>query len=385
MSDLSVIQIGMHGDPAAGGADRYFWDLNEALPRETAPLKLHTFFFGTHQHSSENTAVHCTLGPPDSPLIRRLRSIRQGVLSVPGFKARRCVLASHFALYALPLLPELASTRHVVHFHGPWAEESAQEAQTRFKVAAKTGVERLVFRSAARFITLSAAFRDLLISTYGVTPAKVSVVPGGVDLTRFRPGPKSAARDLLGWPLTRRILFCVRRLASRMGLSELLTGFSAISARHPDVLLMIAGKGPLQQALQAQITALGVQERVRLLGFVADSALPLAYQAADLSIVPSRTLEGFGLTTLESLACGTPVLVTPVDGLPEVVRPLSPSCVLSGAGSEHIASGLDHAFSGKLALPSGTACAGYVQQGFAWPRIARQVRTVYEEVAMEMA
>ena len=81
-----------------------------------------------------------------------------------------------------------------------------------------------------------------------------------------------------------------------------------------------------------------------MLGFVRESLLPTHYQAANVSIVPSQSLEGFGLTTVESLACGTPVLVTPVGGLTEVVGPLAPSCVLCGWSPDQIAEGLQAAY-----------------------------------------
>ena len=374
-----LIQIGMHGNSSAGGVDRYFWGLNEALQLEMTEWSVRTFAFGPCGGNREFSETHQDLGNPNLPLVKRMRSVRQSVKMVPGFPGKRCVLASHFSLYAFPLLPELTRVRHVVHFHGPWSQESDEEAQGRFKVLVKKRVERLVFRSAFRFITLSNAFRDLLISTYGVAPSRVHVIPGGVDPARFRPGKRSAARDVLGWPKDGRILLCVRRLTPRMGLSNLVAAFSMIAARYSDVRLFLAGKGPLQDALQSQILALGLQKRVHLLGFVEDASLPLAYQAADFSVVPSKRLEGFGLTTLESLACGTPVLVTPVGGLPEVMEPLSPSCILDGAGREQIAAGLDYALGGNLALPSPEACVNYVQKRFLWSRIARQVLGVYEE------
>jgi glycosyltransferase involved in cell wall biosynthesis len=100
---------------------------------------------------------------------------------------------------------------------------------------------------------------------------------------------------------------------------------------HPEVLLLIAGKGPLHDALSARIEDLGLQRHVRLLGYVPDADLALAYRAADLSVVPTVALEGFGLITVESLAAGTPVLVTPVGGLPETVQALAPNLILPAA------------------------------------------------------
>ena len=99
-----------------------------------------------------------------------------------------------------------------------------------------------------------------------------------------------------------------------MGLEELIDAMKLIARRHPEALLLLGGSGPISSELQARIESHGLQQHVKLLGRVEDALLPLAYRAANLSVVPSRALEGFGLVTLESLAAGTPVYVTRVGG-----------------------------------------------------------------------
>ena len=126
-------------------------------------------------------------------------------------------------------------------------------------------------------------------------------------------------------------------------------------------------------------SSLGLDHRIRMLGFVQESLLPAHYQAADISIVPSQSLEGFGLTTVESLACGTPVLVTPVGGLTEVIRPFAPSCILSGASPDQIAEGLNAYLAGELPLPAAADCVAYVQKNFIWEKVARKVLTIYDD------
>ena len=116
-----------------------------------------------------------------------------------------------------------------------------------------------------------------------------------------------------------------------------------------------------------------------MLGFISESLLPAHYQAADISIVPSQTLEGFGLTTLESLACGTPVLVTPVGGLTEVVGPLAPGCILPGFSSQQIAQGLQAYLGGRLPLPGSAECVAYVKEHFLWERVSTHVLSIYDE------
>ena len=103
-----------------------------------------------------------------------------------------------------------------------------------------------------------------------------------------------------------------------MGLENLIDAMEQVKACCPDVLLLLGGTGSIANDLQSQIKERGLEQNVRRLGRVSEADLPLAYRAADddrAIAVPG----GFGLVTLESLASGTPALVTPIGGLPEVI------------------------------------------------------------------
>jgi glycosyltransferase involved in cell wall biosynthesis len=166
-----------------------------------------------------------------------------------------------------------------------------------------------------------------------------------------------------------------------MGLENLIAAFARVRAAQPDALLYIAGTGPLRADLEAEIRARDLTDHVRLLGFVPDRDLPSAYRAADLSVVPTVRLEGFGLITVESLAAGTPVLVTPVGGLPETVGALSEALVLPAATVDALAHGLTAALRTPTSLPSRSSCRAYARSTFGWPAIARRTREVYAEAA----
>jgi len=291
------------------------------------------------------------------------------------------LVASHFALYTLPWLDLLDDVPLVVHFHGPWAAEGRVEASSSPSVHLKKQIEQVVYGRANRIIVLSDAFRAVLQDAYGVSSDRIVRIPGGVDVEAFDVAatPKEACARL-GWPLDRPIVFAVRRLAKRMGLENLIEAVARLRRDVPDVLLLIAGKGPLHGALSAQIYEHGLQESVHLLGFVSDEDLPYAYRGAALSIVPTIALEGFGLITIESLAAGTPVLVTPVGGLPEVVSPLSTDLVLAGPSPAELSDGLRQALLAPEALPSSVACRSYARAQFDWSVIAHRTRNVYDDV-----
>ena len=210
---------------------------------------------------------------------------------------------------------------------------------------------------------------------------RIHVIPGGVDCNRFAiDASRAECRARLGWPVDRRIVLCVRRLTHRMGLSQLVASVSALRQRVPDVLVLIAGQGPLEAELHTQIQRAGLEAHCRLAGFISEDDLPSAYRAADLTVVPSVALEGYGLIVPESLAAGTPALVTPVGGLPETVEGLPGRLVFTDASAPAIAQGLGDALTGAVPLPSTDECRAYARRRNDWPVVAEQVRHVYEGV-----
>jgi glycosyltransferase involved in cell wall biosynthesis len=162
-----------------------------------------------------------------------------------------------------------------------------------------------------------------------------------------------------------------------MGLEGLLDAMRAVRARVPDALLVIAGTGPLAKQLADRAVELGLERHVHFVGFVPDDRLAELYRACDVTIVPSLALEGFGLTTIESLAAGTPVLVTPVGGLPETVLGLDSGLVLADTAPATISAALADALLGARSLPTPERCAAYARASFDWPVIAAKVRAVY--------
>jgi glycosyltransferase involved in cell wall biosynthesis len=238
-------------------------------------------------------------------------------------------------------------------------------------------MEQQVYNRCDRFIVLSKAFGTILHQHYQVPWGKIHIIPGGVDTNRFQPNlSRQQAREQLNWHQDRIILFTPRRLVHRMGIDILLTALAKIKSKIPDVWLAVAGKGALRDCLEQQAAQLGLHNHVKFLGYLPDDQLPVAYQAADLTVVPSQSLEGFGLILLESLACGTPVLCTPVGGMPEILEPFSPQLITDSTNADAIALKLEALLTGELSMPSRTVCREYAITNFNWSKIAQQVRQV---------
>ena len=373
---MRVFEIGMHWFPeGGGGADRYFYGLVSELTHHDCALK--AFVFG--EGKSDPGSHVRFLGKRNQSLRERLLKLRKGVKEELARESRPALIASHFSLYVFPLLDFFWRHPHVVHFHGPWADESAAEGESSRAVYFKQTIERVTYATARRFIVLSKAFRDVLVTRYRIREDRIDIVPGGVQADAFKTGlSRAEARERLGWPNDRIILLTVRRLARRMGLENFIEAIGQLREKEPAILALLAGTGPLAGELAALVERKNLQEHVRLVGFVPDADLPVAYRAADASVVPSIALEGFGLIVLESLAAGTPAIVTPVGGLPEAVSALSKDLILDGSSPAQLADGLAARLAALERLPSESACQAYAKDNFDWPVIANKVIRVYE-------
>jgi glycosyltransferase involved in cell wall biosynthesis len=375
-ASASLLCVGLGWFPQSpGGVERYVYELIHQLAANQYTVELCGIGLPKTQPNSPIKLTN--LAEADSPLLSRLWSVRSNFLNRQITQPDAINL--HFALYSFPLLNILPSDVPITFtFHGPWALESQREGASQLSVFLKYWlVEKRVYNRCDRFIVLSKAFGEILHQKYQIPWSKIHLIPGGVDLSRFQPNlSRQEARTQLNWPQDRAILFTPRRLVKRMGIDKLLNALATIKPKIPDVWLAIAGKGPLKTSLEEQATSLGLKEQVKFLGFLPDEQLPLAYQAADLTIMPSQSLEGFGLVLLESLACGTPALCTPVGGMPEVIEPFLPGLITNSPEEIALAEKLEELLTGKIPIPSRNACREYAATNFDWQKIAQQVRQV---------
>lgn len=293
------------------------------------------------------------------------------------------VLPHHyFPYYSYARLPRAKATPELLTFHASFWQELKLEGAERpmwkpleslffGRLARRTEVSCL--RRADRVIVLSDFSRELLASCYSFARNKVVRIPGGVDLDRFHPAPdRAAVRLSLGLPPDRPVLFTARRLVPRMGVENLLLALPDIRSAFPDVLLVIAGRGRLEGELRELVAARGLSDNVRFVGFVDDSDLVGYYQAADLFVLPTLAFEGFGMVTLEALACGTPAVGTPIGATPEILERLAPQLLLAGTEPHAIRRGVgamlewlsDPAAAGSLR----ELCRSYAEAHYGWDR-----------------
>jgi asparagine synthase (glutamine-hydrolysing) len=252
-------------------------------------------------------------------------------------------------------------------------------------------IERRCLGRASRIHALSRFSADLLGQLHGIAPDRVAIIPGGADLERFRPAPdRAAVRARLGLPADRPLVLTVRNLEPRMGLDVLVEAVPGLVARVADALVVIAGAGPLRAELEARVAALGLGPHVRFTGWVPEADLPGYYQAADLFVLPTRELEGFGLVTVEALAAGTPVVGTAVGATPEILAPLDPRLVVAEVTPAALGAGCGDLLRAFRADPEAArrlraACRRHAETRYAWPTAVARVEAELEALVASVA
>lgn len=249
-------------------------------------------------------------------------------------------------------------------------------------------IEQTCFRKADRIVVLSRFSRDLLKQHYGIEGEKIVVIPGGVDLRHFAPnGEKKRFKTELGCPPDAFLLLTIRNLVPRMGLDALLHAMREVQKVAKGVTLLIGGEGPMEQDLKGLAKRLGLVTSVRFEGYIPEEQLTTYYQAADFFILPTKELEGFGLVAVEALACGTPVLGTPVGAIPEILGALQADLLFEGTDPQAIAKGILTHLRRAQADPESykalrTRCRTYASAHFGWEAIIDLLEQEFVTVAL---
>jgi phosphatidylinositol alpha-1,6-mannosyltransferase len=170
------------------------------------------------------------------------------------------------------------------------------------------------------FVPSEKTIRDLRGFCLGPEPRDLHVQPVGVDLDLFRPADPGEAKDRLGYS-GRFVVLHVGRLTVNKGADELIRAAPAVADPIPDVVFVIVGSGPAASDLKRAAARLGVERYVEFVGSVPNRELPQFYNAADVFINPTRENETFGLTTVEAMACGTPVIISRCGAETGIVTP----------------------------------------------------------------
>lgn len=248
------------------------------------------------------------------PMLRAARDLAQ--------TGRGCFFVhGSYNLHAYALAPVLAGAPTILQSHG------GLPALARIKFSRRRWLRPLFIPLALierltlpRFQYIFAVNMQEKRSIEELFPqVTVSFSPVSIDFDLFSPGDKQTCRSRLGLDQEACIALYAGRLAPEKGLGDLLQATAALIGRFSQFKLYLVGSGPSEPALRQQAQALGIQEHIHFVGYVARPSLVDWYRAADVACLPSL-FEGFPMTAAEAMACGTPLVATRAGGAEDVVR-----------------------------------------------------------------
>jgi glycosyltransferase involved in cell wall biosynthesis len=243
-------------------------------------------------------------------------------------------------------------------------------------------IERKCLHMASLITVLSDFSKRQIEGMHPREAGKVLVIPGGVDTERFVPvSDVKRVRRRLGLPEDGFLVLTVRRLIARMGLENLVDAMQTVVRSEPDAHLLIGGRGYLLESLRKRVDRAGLGKSVRLLGYIDDGLLPEYYAASDLFVLPTISLEGFGMVTLEALSCGRPVLGTNAGATPEILKGLDEDLILERVDPEHIADAILRHKNKCLDPEMRSRCRRYVEQRYSWAAVTDRVEETMAELA----
>ena len=350
---MNIALISYHTCPLAtlggkdtGGMNVYVRDLTKYLGR----LGVHADVFTRsqdehvphvlHDLGCGNRVVHIPAGPETPlPKIELKRHIPQFITGINTFASSKNIhydlIHSHYWLSGLAA-EALRTTWHtpVINMFHTLALLKNQIAKSQDEIESEIRIEgeKEVIAMADKIVAATQNEKDHLENLYATPADKITIIPPGVDTTRFYPIPEDEAKEFVGIPANERMLLFVGRIEPLKGIDILIKAIAQL--RHADVLsecphyLYIIGGDPdpengslnkEMQRLQQLCQDLGVGDLVLFLGKRDQDTLQYYYSAAEIVIMPSH-YESFGMVALEAMACGTPVIATQVGGLQHLVQ-----------------------------------------------------------------
>lgn len=232
-------------------------------------------------------------------------------------------------------------------------------------------------RFANHVITDSENTKRDLIRLTRVDPLAISVIPLGYSKDFHPLGEESteATRRELGLP--ENFLLFVSTLEPRKGIDVLVKAFAAIAQDTPVDLVIVGKRGWYWQELFQLVETFGLTGRIHFIDYVVSDKLPALYNLARVFVFPSR-YEGFGLTPLEAMACGTPVISSNAASLPEVIG--EAGWLVPPDNTEELARAI-YQITRNESLRADLRDRGLTQaRKFSWERTARETLGVYENV-----
>ena len=194
----------------------------------------------------------------------------------------------------------------VVHVHATEYDRAGGEGDPWISALERAGLD-----AADRVVCVSQYTADIVRGRYGVREEKLRVVHNAVERGSEPPAERTVTEE--------RLVLFAGRLTSQKGPDYFVEAAATVLAARPDILFVLAGDGDMKPRLMRRVAELGLGDRILFTGFLPPEKLSRLYPKADVFVLPSVS-EPFGMTVLESLQSGTPVIISRRAGVGEIVR-----------------------------------------------------------------
>ena len=278
---------------------------------------------------------------------------------------------------------------YTAHSLGAWKKErmggDPAEMEKLFKFSQRIRWENEIFRRATAQTVTTLDGQETYRRLYGFESDDLVVIPPGVDVRRFRPEPSVPAPEI---DTPENYIFALSRIDSNKGLDYLIRAFDRVG-RASNTRLLIGGgsKDPKKHEIEVReklvelVGSLGLEKRVTFAGYIPDEHLDTYYRNARVFVLPSK-YEPFGMTVLEAMACGTPVVATGHGGLRHVLTNRRDSLLVDPSDAEELSSAIleilnDESLAGRLRA----AGLELVENRFSWQSIAKRTLSFYGKYA----
>jgi D-inositol-3-phosphate glycosyltransferase len=390
------------GGQKTGGMNVDVRDFSQALAAAGVPVDVFTRLqpgcgpLVNHEMGPDCRVIHIPAGPDRLVSVQEMESyLDEFTAGVLAFAAAEGVqydlIHAHYWLSGLigeRLRSAWGGVPLVQMFHTLGHMKNAiARSPDEFATPARLAGETHIVQVADCLIAATPAEEEQLVTFYGADPAKIAVVPPGVDLQRFKPLARPAAMQAIGIPPQRKNILFAGRIEPLKGIDTLLEALALLQADEPhrldDVCVTIVGGDPWTPVpdaemgrLQAMAIELGLHDLVAFAGARDQELLPYYYAAAEMVVVPSH-YESFGMVALESMAMGTPVIASRVGGLAHLV--------VDGCNGYLVPAGDAPALAGRIldllaCVPGRAEMSRHARasaRGYAWSKIVARMLQVY--------
>jgi D-inositol-3-phosphate glycosyltransferase len=392
---LRIAMLSIHSNPIGelgtndtGGMSVYIRELTRELGRRGHWIDIYTRLHnGEHQsviHLFEKVRlIH--LGIPHNGNLSRLALypyLSDFFKSMEDFRSHEGIaydlIHSHYWLSGQlgNWAQELWNRPHLVMLH-TLAEVKNRTGVGLPEPELRIAAEQELVKTCHRIIAPTDRERNSLVRYYGISEQKIGVVPCGVNLDLFHPQPKQTARKQLGFDLDDIILLYVGRFELLKGIDKLLEAMTHLRSHRRLRLVIVGGDGdetPESRFLRKKAVNLGIEDKVFFAGRVDQKYLPPYYSSADVLVMASH-YESFGLVGLEALACGRPVVSTPVGAMDTLIHQSQAGQIVSDTLPRSLAKGIQSVITDSPQPPGAIRKSVFK---YSWSNVAEAILKEYE-------